>query len=154
VHRPLLTSVLASLLVAGVTTPAAAAPPTIDRWTIDEHFYDDWVSEQCGFDVWAHVTGHAAFRMFDGEGTGPLSVFTINATLVLSSGDRSYKLKDVGADVVQQRPDGSVDVSIIGQVPFGHKGLYRFDPNTGDVLHEPTRQTFDEIWTVCEALAG
>jgi hypothetical protein len=150
------TSVLAicTALLFGVSAgPANAAPPVIERWTIDEFDYDDWVSEECGFDVWYHAEGHAALRVFERRGAGPLEVFTINTTVTLSSAGGTYKLKDVGADTWVRRPDGTVVVSISGQVPFQFKGVYKFDPDTDEVLHEPQRLTGDEIVKVCEALA-
>jgi hypothetical protein len=153
-HRAALTSVLAVLLTGGAVLPATAAAPTVERIEISESIYDDFVSEVCGFDVWLEIDGFAIVRVFDRASTGPLQVFTVNLTLTLSSGDQTYTLKDVGADTVMMRPDGSVDVSIMGQVPFGHKGLYRFDAETGEPLKGPSRETFDEIFTVCEALAG
>jgi hypothetical protein len=152
-NRTALVSVCSALLVGAAALPAGAAPPTIERWEIEEHFYDEWVSEQCGFEVNGHWEGFAAVRIHDRAGTGPLDVFTINTTLTLYSDHGSYKLKDVGTDRGMMRPDGTVDVSIVGQVPFAHKGLIRVNPETGEVIHEPQRLTEDEVWRVCDALA-
>jgi hypothetical protein len=142
-----------ALLVGGAVMPASAAPPTFERFTIDEHFYDDWVSGQCGFDVWAGLTGFATLRTFERQGTGPEYVWTINLTLTLSSGDATYTLKDVGADIARVQPDGTGLLTIVGQVPFAFKGALKINPTTGEVVHEPRRQTGDEVARVCAALA-
>lgn len=120
---------------------------------MDVEFYDEWISEMCGFDVWGHVQGSITARFFDDRGgTGPLELYTISSSVTLTSDGGTYVLRDVGADKVMRTPDGSVVLSVMGQVPFGHKGLFRVNLDTDEVIHDPQRITEDEILQVCEAL--
>jgi hypothetical protein len=131
------TKALAVLFAAAALLPASAAgaPPTIVREDVDETFVDEGLSEACGVEVTAHLTGHAITRTR--EGGGVLEVFTVNLTGILTSEFGSFKVKDVGSDAVRMTPDGQVIVSISGQVPFDFKGVLKFDGATGEELHTP-----------------
>ncbi|HSK26479.1 MAG TPA: hypothetical protein VK894_06160 [Jiangellales bacterium] len=136
----------------GVTgTPATAAPPQIEREVVDDSFDDEFLTEECGVPVVTTVTGQIANRAFERPGTGVLNVFTINLTLTATSGDRTVRFKDVGADVLRVLPDGSLVLAVIGQVPFAFTGVLKLDPTTGEVLQEPQHSTADTT-RICAAL--
>ena len=98
--------VLVGLAMAGV---AAGAAPTIERITIDETFVDEELADACGIDdVTATVHGFVVERTFAGEGTGVAQVNSINVGVTETAGDRTFRFRDVGADVVQIKPDGSL----------------------------------------------
>jgi hypothetical protein len=129
--------VVAAFCLAGALVPvsAAGAPPTIVREEIDETFVDEALSEACGVEANVHLTGHEITRTR--EGGGVLEVFTINLTGAITSEFGSFKVKDVGSDATRVSPSGQVIVSIRGQVPFGFKGVLKFDGTTDETLHEP-----------------
>ncbi len=132
-----------------------AAPPTVERITVDDEFRDDFLSDACGVPVTGTATGRIAVRSFADQGrTGPLRLQTINIALTFSAGDRSVRFRDVGADLLRREPDGSLVLSIIGQIPFGFTGVLKIDPETGEVLHEPQNSTEDDVQRLCDALTA
>ena len=75
---------LAMLCAGAALVPASAAgvPPTVVREDIDVTFVDEDLSEACGVEATAHVTGHQMTRTR--EGGGVLEVFTINLTGIIT----------------------------------------------------------------------
>ena len=45
--------------------------------------------------------------------------------------------RDVGIDQVRVQPDGTVILSIVGQVPVEFTGVLKINPETEEVLLEP-----------------
>jgi hypothetical protein len=144
------------LLLAALAAPAAGlgAKPVLERITVDETFVDEELSEACGVPVTGTARGHVILRTFPGEGPGLATVNTINIGITLSSGDRTFRLRDVGADVSRVLSDGTVVLQISGQVPFAFAGVLKINPETGEVLHEPKDRSEAQIARACRALAG
>jgi hypothetical protein len=141
--------VLAGLVWAGL---AAGAPPTIERITVDETFVDEELSEACGVMVTGTARGHVIVRTF--EGNGVVQVNTISIAVTLTAGDRTFRLRDVGADVLKVKPDGSLVLQISGQVPFAFAGVLKIDPETEEVIHEPRDRSEKQVARACRALTG
>lgn len=144
---------LAAVGMAGVGLAAAAAP-TIERITVDETFDDPDLSAACGVPVTVTVRGHATLRTFSGEGTGPVTVNTLNFAITLTAGDRVFRLRDVGADMVRIEPDGTAVLSIIGQVPLEFAGVLKIDLETGEAILEPRDRSAQQVARACRALTG
>jgi hypothetical protein len=144
------------LLLAAVAAPAAGAAgkPVFERITVDDSFVDEELSEECGVPVTGRAQGHVTLRTFAGEGTGPVSVNSINVGITLTSGDRTFRLRDVGADVARVQPDGTIVLLISGQVPFAFAGALKIDPDTEEVILEPKDRSEAQIARACRALAG
>jgi hypothetical protein len=142
-----LAGLTASLAIAQV---GVAAAPAISTETISDSSHDDFLSEECGVDVWTTATGHVTRREFQSD-TGVQVVNTVNVSLVAESGDNVFRFRDVGADVVQLAPDGSLTLLIIGQVPFGWTGVLKLDPTTEEVILEPH---WVDSTRACAVLAG
>jgi hypothetical protein len=134
-----LTLVVLLLAVAAcaVAGPAGAAKPTVMIIDVDDTFADAFLTEECGVDVITRVVGRVRLRDFD-RTKGTVTVNNVNLTLTATAGDNVARFKDVGADHARITPDGQVILSIIGQVPFDFKGVLKIDPETGEVLHEPS----------------
>lgn len=143
--------VLAGLVWAGV---AAGAPPTIERIDVDESFADEFLTEECGVPVTTTAQGHVIVRVFSGEGTGVAQVRTINVGLTATAGDRTFRFRDVGADVVQIQQDGTVVLLITGQVPFAFAGVLKINPETEEVILEPHHSIEDRVDDACAALTA
>jgi hypothetical protein len=79
---------------------------------------------------------------------------TLNVALTATAGENTYRFRDVGADHAQVKPDGSVIVMIIGQVPFEFAGVLKIDPATGDVLHEPHADLEARLERACAVLTA
>ena len=139
------------LVLVGVFSPgvAAGAPPTFERIDVDETFADEFLTEACGVEVTTTARGHITVRTFE-DGTGPTTVTTINVGLTATAGDRTFRFRDVGADIERIEPDGTIVLSIIGQVPFDFAG----DPETGEVILEPRDRSEEQIARACAALTG
>ena len=142
---------LVGLLWAGV---AAGAAPTIERINIDETFTDDFLTDACGVDVTTTVHGFVIERIFSGEETGVAQVNTISIGITATAGDRTFRFRDVGADVVQIKPDGTLVLLITGQVPFEFAGVLKIDPETEEVILEPRDRSEEQLAKACKALTG
>jgi hypothetical protein len=128
-------ALLATTLFA---SSASAGGPTFERFDVAETFYDEFLSAECGVDVWTTATGHVTRRTFDDRATGAQSVNSLNIELVARAGDNTFNFRDVGADVVQAGPDGSLTLLIIGQVPFEFSGVLKIDLLTEEIILEPS----------------
>ncbi len=142
--------VLAALIAPG----AFAGKPTIERFDVDETFPDDFLTEACGVPVTTRAQGHVIVRSFSGNGAGPLEIRTLNIALTAMSGDNTYRFRDVGADHVQVKRDGTEILLIIGQVPFDFTGALKINLTTGEVIHEPQHSTAGNVEKACAALTA
>jgi hypothetical protein len=148
---------LATALFLGVVsaaTPAAAAPPDIERIPIQATFPEEFLTEACGVPVTATLSGVRIVRTFEDDGVGVLDVSTVNIAVTLQSEDNSIRIRDVGADVVRRTPDDTVILSISGQVPFFFKGVLKIDLETGEAIFEPKDWFESDVQRVCEALTA
>jgi hypothetical protein len=143
--------VLAGLVWAGL---AAGAPPTTERIDVDETFVDEELSEACGVTVTVTLLGHVTIRTFSGEGTGVAQVNNISIGATATAGDNTFRFRDVGADVVQIKPDGTLVLLITGQVPFAFAGVLKIDPETEEVILEPRDRSEQQLAKACTALTG
>jgi hypothetical protein len=142
---------LVGLVWAGV---AAGAAPTIERITVNESSEDVFLTEECGVPVTTTAQGHVIVRTFSGEGTGVAQVNTISIGLTATAGDRTFRFRDVGADVVQIEPDGTLVLLITGQVPFAFAGVLKIDPETEEVILEPRDRSEEQLAKACGVLTG
>ena len=143
------------LVVAAVVAPGASAgKPTIDRFDVDETFPDDFLTEACGVPVMTHAQGHVAVRTFSGGGAGPAEITTLNIALTAMAGANTYRFRDVGADHVQVKKDGTTILMIIGQIPFEFTGVLKIDLQTGEVILEPHHSLEGRIEEACAALTA
>ena len=149
-----LVGVTGVLLLAGVAVPAAGAAgkPVFERITVDETFVDEDLSEACGVPVTGTATGHVTIRRFSGEGPGLTQVGTINVGVAVTAGGRTFRFRDVGADVARIEPDGTAVLLISGQVPFFFAGALKIDPDTEEVLLEPKDRSEAQLAKACAVL--
>jgi hypothetical protein len=100
------------------------------------------------------LQGHVTLRTFAGGGTGAAEVNTLNIALTASSGDNTYRFRDVGADLVRIEPDGTAILMIIGQTPFGFAGVLKIDLETGEAILEPQHSLEGNVEKACAALTA
>jgi hypothetical protein len=143
-------------VVAGLGVPATGvgAAPTIERIEVDETFVDDDLTEACGVPVTTTVRGHIIERTLAANRTGPTELRTVNFAFSATSGDRTFRFRDVGADLARIEPDGTAVLSIIGQVPFDFAGVLKIDLETGEAILEPRSRTDVQLARACAVLAG
>jgi hypothetical protein len=146
-----LLAVLGALLVVLGATGAAAQAPEKEVIQIDDTFADEFLSEECGVPVTTTVTGRVTFFTFP-DGTVLEELTTLNVSIVATAGDNQARFRDVGGDQVRVQPDGTVIVSIIGQVPFEFTGVLKFNPETGETILEPHHDL--DTTRVCERLTA
>jgi hypothetical protein len=148
--------VVSVLVVAGVVGPGVAvgAPPTIERITVSETFFDSFLTAACGVPVTSTLRGHIIVRTFSGEGTGVAEVRTINVGVTARAGDRTFRFRDVGADVTRIEPDGTLVLYITGQVPFDFAGALKIDLETGEAILEPRDRSEQQLERACAVLTG
>jgi hypothetical protein len=155
--RRCITGWVASVLVlSGVLSPgvASGAPPTFERIAVDETFADEFLTEECGVAVTSRVRGHITVRTFSGEGTGVAELTTINVGVTATAGDRIFRFRDVGADLVRIEPDGTAVLMIIGQIPFDFAGVLKIDLETGEAILEPRDRSEEQLARACAVLTG
>jgi len=155
--RRCLTGWAASVLVlVGVLSPgvAAGAPPTFETIVVDETFVDEELTAACGVTVTVHLQGEILVRTFEDEGTGVTEVSTINLAGTATADGSVFRFRDVGADVTRIEPDGTLVLSIIGQVPFAFAGVLKIDLETGEAILEPRDRSEEQIARACAVLTG
>ena len=168
--RVMVLTVLASLLV---TAPVAAAKPFMEHLQIrDVGFHDEFVSEACGFDVWVDAIGVITFRVWlDSEDNPIREVNNFGVRVRYYSEWGSIQTQDVGADRAIYHPDGSVTLTVIGnvqsiQVPgqgrvYSDVGLVSFHITFPDPEGEPVfellsvagQHSDDQLSVICDVLA-
>lgn len=148
-------SIAVAAFVIGAGAPAQAAPPTIERIPIDESFPDEFLTEECGVEVFTTITGFRILRTFEDRTGRLLSVGTVNISGTATAEGGSFRFRDVGADVERIAPDGTTTLSIIGQLPFDFAGVLVINLDTGEVVKEPqfVRGTI-QLERACEILRG
>ena len=145
-------AVLGALLVVVLgATGAAAQAPEREVIPIDETFVDPFLSEECGVEVTVTQTGRVTVFTFP-DGRVLQSLTTLNIAVVLTAGDNQIRIRDVGIDQVRVQPDGTVILSIVGQVPLGFTGVMKINLDTGEVILEPHH--FVDIAEVCAQLTA
>jgi hypothetical protein len=147
----LLAVVGALFVVVLGATAAAAQAPVKEVIQVDDEFVDEGLSEECGVEVTVHITGRVTLFTFpDGKVLQDLT--TINFAGVATAGDNQIRFRDVGIDQVRVAPDGTVILSIVGQVPFGFTGVLKINLETEEVILEPHH--FVDIAEVCAQLTA
>ena len=167
--RALVLGLFAALALA---LPVQAAQPTTERIPIDDHFVDDFLSDECGTEITADVTGHITIRVWEDAGGNPVrEVNNFAVTLRWSSEHGSVVAKDVGADRITYLDDGSIIQVVIGSVQaFSAKGMGRIYADTGrtvihitfddegepifEVLRQVGQHDEDQLAAICAALGG
>lgn len=153
--RQLLVFVVVVLAAAALCATGYAAKPAMDRVDVDETVPDEFLTAACGFPVTTTFVGHLIFRVFDAGDKGLMELTTLDVRGTSSANGNTVRIHDVGADQVRVAPDGTVILSIIGQIPFGpgFTGVLKIDLTTGEVIHEPHHFT-EDVAGVCAALAA
>jgi hypothetical protein len=147
-----LLAVLGALLmvVLGATGAAAQAPEKVVV-QVNDTFPDDFLTEACGVPVTTTATGRVTMFTFP-DGKVLQEMTTVNLSLVATAGDNQARFRDVGIDQVRVQPDGTVILSIVGQVPFGFTGVLKINLETGEAILEPHHEV--DTTRVCEQLTA
>ena len=144
-------AVLGALLVVVLgATGAAAQAPVKEVIQVNETFADEFLTEECGVPVTTTATGRVTVFTFNG--TVLQEMTTLNISLVATAGDNQARFRDVGIDQVRVQPDGTVILSIIGQVPFEFTGVLKLNLETGEAILEPHHEV--DTTRVCERLTA
>jgi hypothetical protein len=158
--KRLLTLVGATFAAGVLAVGASAAKPTFTRIPVDDAGPDLEMTAACGFPVETVAVGHVIIRTFEGREKGLVDLTTLNVRVAFTANGNTVRIHDVGADRVRIAPDGTLTLSIIGQIPFetdftatGFHGVLKVDLDTGEVLHEP-QHTTGSVEAVCDALAA
>jgi hypothetical protein len=146
--------VVSFVMLTGLLTPGPAlgAAPTIERIEISETFPDELLTEECGVAVTTTVEGRIIVRTFEDRTTGVPQLLTINLGYTAASAFGAYQFRDVGADLVRVRPDGTVVVSIIGQVPFEFTGIVKEDGDGNVIFESGGDRGAKQLAAACAAL--
>ena len=131
-----------------------AARPTFERITVDETFVDEQLSEACGVLATVTVQGQIIVRTFEGDRTGLVRVSTVNLAATISADGRTFRLRDVGGDLIRIEPDGTALLYITGQVPFQFAGVMIIDLETDEVILEPRDRSAEQVERACAALTA
>ena len=155
IRRKVVIASLAALIVAACGASAAAgAAPTVLRFTVDETFADDVLTQACGFPVQTTVKGVVIFRIFEQTGaTGVVGVISSDIGATAMAGGNTYRLpRSAGVDLLLLLPSGLYDI-VAGQ-QFELAGVTISNVITGDVLVAPHHSTSVATADICAALAA
>lgn len=122
------------MLVAG---GVSASKPMMERIPINDiGILDEFLSDECGYDIWFDATGHATFHSWTDADDNPLrEVNNFNVHLRYYSEGGSISTRDVGADRLTYHPDGSLTIAIMGNVtPLQVPGQGRVYSDPGRVV--------------------
>jgi hypothetical protein len=145
-------AVLGALLAVVLgATAAAAQAPVKEVIQVNETVADDFLTEECGVPVTTTATGRVTMFIFP-DGKVLQNLTTLNISLVATAGDNQARFRDVGIDQVLVQPDGTVILSIVGQVPFGFTGVLKLNLETGEAILEPHHEV--DTTRVCERLTA
>jgi hypothetical protein len=124
--------------------PAQAARPEFERIPIDDHFVDDFLSDECDTEVTADVTGHINARAWIDENDEVMrEVNNFAIQIRWSSEHGSIFAHDVGVDRISYLDDGSIIQAVIGGVQsFSAKGLGHIYADVGRTVFHIT---FDDL---------
>jgi hypothetical protein len=148
-----LLAILGALLTVTLgATAAAAQAPVKETIRIDERVPDPFLTEACGVPVTTTATGRVTMFTFPDRPVGPQNLTTLNIALVATAGDNQIRFRDVGIDLLRVQPDGTVILSVVGQVPFEFTGVLKTNFDTGEVILEP-HHTLDTT-RACELLTA
>ena len=106
------------VVVLGATAAAAQAPEKVVI-QVNDRFADDFLTAECGVPVTTTATGRVTFFTFPDRKVLQ-EMTTLNISLVAIAGDNQARFRDVGIDQTRVAPDGTVILSIVGQVPFDY----------------------------------
>jgi hypothetical protein len=142
------------VVAAAVAPGASAAPPTFERFDIDDTGVHEFLTEECGVEVTFHEEGFVIVRTFSDEGTGPVELVSISIGFTVTAGENTFTFRDVGADLIRVDPDGTAILMAIGQLPFRFTGVLMLDLETGEAILEPQHSLEGEIEEACAALTA
>jgi hypothetical protein len=103
--------------------------------------------------VTSHAQGHLTIRTFS-DGTGPAELATVNVAVTATADDNSVTFRDVGGDLTQVKPDGTLVLLIFSQIPFEFTGVLKVNPDTGEVILEPQHSLAGNVEKVCATLTA
>jgi hypothetical protein len=86
--------------------------------------------------------------------TSPVVQAIGEAKITATARDRTFRFRDVGADVIQIKPDGTLVLLISGQVPFAFAGVLKINPETEEVILEPRDRSEEQLAKACGVLTG
>jgi hypothetical protein len=70
-------------------------------------------------------------RTFSGDRPGPAPLNTLSLAITATADGGTFRFRDVGGDLARIEPDGTLVLSIIGQVPFEFAGVLKINPEDG-----------------------
>ena len=148
-----LLAVLGALLVVVLgATAAAAQVPEKEIIPVNGFYVDVVLSRACGVQVTHTVTGSVTILTYPDRPVGPQELQRFHLEHVIAAGDNQLWAREVGIRLIQVEPDGTVVISIVGQVPFQFTGVLKVNYYTGQATLEPHHVV--DIEEVCAQLTG
>lgn len=141
-------------LLAVMLGPAAAAAQAPEREVIPVNgFYVDvLLSRACGVQVTHTITGTVTILTYPDRPVGPQELQRFDLEHVIAAGDNQVWAREVGIRLIRVEPDGTVVLSIVGQVPYQFTGVLKVNYYTGQAILEPHHVV--DIAEVCAQLTG
>jgi hypothetical protein len=138
--RRVLVPLAAAMAISLVSFPVAAAKPEVIVEEVDDMFLDEFLSDECGFEVWVTLAGHARTRIWtDRSGEVVRELFTINLHGTVSGGGAPLSFVDAGSDMLVPLEGGGVRVAIRGNLQL------LTAPGHGPILGAAGRFVFTDI---------
>ena len=147
------------LLVTGLALVAAVAPnvwagkPVRDRIDIDVTFHDEFLSEECGFDVTTNQRGHITFREWPDRDSG-----TVRSTRSASRSRRWRTATRTGSatsgPTTSSSPRTGRSCRSSGSFHSTSPASSKINLATDEVIHEPRHDISGRLEEACATLAA
>ena len=155
VHRLFRALIVSAVATCSLGSPASAGAPVIERVTVDEQFFDEFLSQQCGVEVITHIAGTIIFRDDPDDRAGVLRHITFNTLVTASADGNTVQWREVALYTLRRTPDGTLVFSRSGQVLLDFSGNVKLDAVTREVIHESQQsRVADRTEEVCARLTG
>ena len=152
---------MAGLLSLALATPAFAAKPSKEVFSLDdpaaEAFYSALLSGACGVPVKADFEGTVTVHVFTdrhGDFKREIDKYWIRDTFTNTETGATVLLRDVGPDIIWVGRDGNTYIALTGRSLTGSGVIGRtvFNFDTGELLSQAGKEVGSIIDQVCPLL--
>ena len=125
-----------------------------EKTDVSGEFVSSPLSEACGVEVTINFSGSVMDLKFPDRPVGPQDITIGNVVWVATAGDKKVRFQNVGTEVTQLKPDGTMIYTVTGHHPaIGEViGVVKTNLDTGETILESPH--VNDIGKLCKQLTG